>query len=468
MAGMALPTGLPADHLRHGVDGKWRPSLRTTPTDIGAYLWSILAAESLGIIRAEEADRRLDLTLESLTRLERMHGHFLNKYDPLTGETLVNWPGTHVPVRPFLSTVDNGWLAASLMMVRNTRPRARDRAEALLKPMDFGFYFEPFDAADPRNHSGQLHGGYWPDNRSFAAPYGMLNTEPRMASYIGIALGHVPREHYYRMFRTPPMGLFPQAQTPRGEPRRYLGVEVFEGHYTYRGLRIVPSWGGSMFEAMMVPLFVPEAQWAPRSWGLNHRLYVRAQIEHGLDEAHYGYWGFSPADNPDSGYRTYGVDAIGASPDGYSSNNDNTLSTGPSGGPRRVYSNGVVTPHASFLALEIAPREAMANLRALAKNFPIYDSHGFRDSVNVSTGKVSGNVLALDQGMILAAIANALRDDVMRHAFSDGAIETAIKPLISPEEFTVGDLPIDRPDQGGQLDRSRAVDPPRARRASKP
>ena len=38
-------------------------------------------------------------------------------------------------------------------------------------------------------------------------------------------------------------------------------MPVYEGHYTYHGLRLVPSWGGSMFEAMMVPLFVPEEQW---------------------------------------------------------------------------------------------------------------------------------------------------------------------------------------------------------------
>ena len=67
----------------------------------------------------------------------------------------------------------------------------------------------------------------------------------------------------------------------------------------------------------MVPLLVPEEQWGPRSWGVNDPLYVRAQIEHGLQEAGYGYWGFSPSDNPAGGYREYGVDAIGMNADGY-------------------------------------------------------------------------------------------------------------------------------------------------------
>jgi len=56
-------------------------------------------------------------------------------------------------------------------------------------------------------------------------------------------------------------------------------------------MNIVPSWGGSMFEALMVPLFVPEERWGPQSWGINHPLYVQAQILHGTLEAQYGYWG---------------------------------------------------------------------------------------------------------------------------------------------------------------------------------
>ena len=49
---------------------------------------------------------------------------------------------------------------------------------------------------------------------------------------------------------------------------------------------------------------------------------------------------------------------------------------------------------------------------------------------------VSGYILALDQGMIMAAIANELADDAMQHAFSDGQVEKAIRPLIAMEEFS--------------------------------
>ena len=124
-------------------------------------------------------------------------------------------------------------------------------------------------------------------------------------------------------------------------------MDVFEGAYDYRGMRIVPGWGGSMFEELMPDLFVPEAAWAPDSWGVNHPLHVRAQREHGLVEAGYGYWGFSPSSRPGGGYREYGVDALGMCPDGYTSDAERTRA----GSDRDAYGDGVVTPHAAALAL---------------------------------------------------------------------------------------------------------------------
>jgi hypothetical protein len=231
---------------------------------------------------------------------------------------------------------------------------------------------------------------------------------------------------------------------PQGEVRTYLGVDVFEGTYTYRNRRIVPSWGGSMFEALMVPLLVPEEQWGPRSWGINHPLYVEAQIEHGMDEAKYGYWGFSPSNNPDGGYREYGVDAIGLNPDGYASDQERTLVDYGFGDCRprqrlpKSYGRGVVTPHAAFLALDFAPDAALRNLAKLRANFDAYGEGGFYDAIDVTTGKVSKYYLALDQGMIMAAIANALRNDRLQHYFAHGEIEQAIRPLLEMEEFTAG------------------------------
>ena len=94
------------------------------------------------------------------------------------------------------------------------------------------------------------------------------------------------------------------AREPAGrETRTYLGIEVFEGAYTYRGMRVVPGWGGSMFEELMPNVFVPEETWAPRSWGVNHHC-TSAPSASTVSSSGYGYWGFSPASNPTGGYRS--------------------------------------------------------------------------------------------------------------------------------------------------------------------
>jgi len=379
---------------------------------------------------------------------------YYNWYDPETGEKLTVWPVDGGTVYPFLSSVDNGWLAAALIMAAKADPRLRADAEAVFNDMDFAFYYDI--------HAGLLRGGYWPDpppgqGGGTGGPdnetgytghhYGSLNTEPRIASYIGIAYNGIPATHYFKMWRT-----FPATcdwgwheMQPQGVDRTYLGVDVYEGHYTYRGMNIVPSWGGSMFEALMVPLLVPEEEWGPRSWGINHPLYVRAQIEHGLEEAGYGYWGFSPSNDPAGGYREYGVDQIGMNPDGYSSDQERTTvdygfgECRPPGETDPEYGQGVVTPHASFLALDYQPEAALENLAKIRADFDAYGRYGFYDAVNVATGQVSEYYLALDQGMIMAAIGNELRNDSLQRYFVKGEITNAIKPLLEMEEFTAGD-----------------------------
>jgi hypothetical protein len=196
----------------------------------------------------------------------------------------------------------------------------------------------------------------------------------------------------------------------------------------------------------MPALFVPEEKWGPRSWAINHPLTVAAQIHHGLVEAGYGYWGFSPSNIPEGGYNAYGVDGLGMNPDGYPSNEDNTFIDRGFAGCRdgkpdpapSAYTNGVVTPHAAFLALRWAPDAVLENLANLEADFAVYDDWGFRDSVNVDSGAVSDSYLSLDQGIIMASIGNALADDMLRDAFATKEFRKVLRPVIGMETFNAG------------------------------
>ena len=432
-------TGLPADALE--ADGT--RSIQTSTTNIGAYMWSTVVAERLGIIDHGEAVARLDKTIKSLETMERHQpsGQYFNWYDHTTGEVLTVWPPTGATVVPILSSVDNGWLATAMQVVANTEPELSQRARSLFDSMHFGFYYRPA--------VNRILFHYAPSTGDAPCCYDTIVSESRIASYIGIATGEIPAKAYFGSWRTFPETCdwsWPETK-PVGFHRTYLGVHVFEGAYQYENFRVVPGWGGSMFEALMPALFVPEEEWGLRSWAVNHPLTVAAQIHHGLVDAGYGYWGFSPSNIPEGGYFAYGVDAIGMDPGGYPSNNDKTLVDHGFPGcgrdpqpdpPPSAYTNGVVTPHAAFLALRWAPGPTLANLAKLKADFNIYDKWGFRDSVNVDSGFVSNSYLSLDQGIIMAAIGNALANDVLRAAFTTKKVRNALQPVIRMETFNAG------------------------------
>jgi hypothetical protein len=459
-------TGLPADNITGDLATL---SGYTSPTNIGGYLWSAVVARELRIITPGECQRRVQTTLRTLLRMEHHEpsGMYFNWYDEATGEAIRTWPQPpHNPVQPFVSSVDNGWLGAALWVVRNSVPGAARLAGQLFDRMRWDAFYNPGDQPGHQavRPGGLMHGGFFPFDHDrpggvyrgthIDAPdvwltthhYDTIVSESRIASYLGIMTGQVPPKHYFAAWRT-----FPATcdwswheMQPVGQTRTYLGIEVYEGAYTYRGMHIVPGWGGSMFEELMPNVFVPEEEWAPRSWGVNHPLHVRAQREHGMVEAGYGYWGFSPASDPYENYREYGVDLLGMNPDGYLSDVERTNPDVGFGdcraatNPAPEFKDGVVTPHAAFLAMMHEPRQAYANLARIERELKAYGPGGFFDAVAVKSGKIARRYLSLDQAMIMGAAGNVLADNVVRHAFSTRAVERALRPVMGMEEFGAG------------------------------
>ena len=81
---------------------------RSSPTNFGLYLLSVLAAHDFGWLGLIDTIDRLEATLNTLNKLPRLHGHFYNWYDTRT---------LH-PLEPrYVSTVDSGNLAAHLLVL---------------------------------------------------------------------------------------------------------------------------------------------------------------------------------------------------------------------------------------------------------------------------------------------------------------------------------------------------------------
>src|SRR5690606_35341094 len=81
---------------------------RTSPTNIGVYLLSIVSARDFGWISLNDAVTRIDATMKTVEKMERHRGHLFNWYDTKTLR----------PLYPlYVSSVDSGNLAGHLIAV---------------------------------------------------------------------------------------------------------------------------------------------------------------------------------------------------------------------------------------------------------------------------------------------------------------------------------------------------------------
>jgi len=366
-------------------------------TDLGLYLMSVVSAYDLGFIDRKGAVERIRATLDTAEKLEKACGFMYNYYDT----TRLN------PTSSFVSFVDSGWFMMSLIIVRQAFPEELgERCSKIIDSRDFSFFYDRVQ--------GQMRHGYHIDQQRYSEyHYGAFYTEARAISLLAIGKGDVPAEHWFKIYRTFPKEWDWQNKIPEGGFKKYLGIDIFEGYYEYQGMKIVPSWGGSVFEGLMPTLVIKEAELGKKNLGLNNSRYVEAHIRF-ADKEKYPVWGLSPCTVPGEGYDAYGVKDIGM----------------------RGYEGGVVTPHATFLALEIVPEKAISNLRNFLRVYPdIYGEYGFYDSVDVKTREVSKKYLCLDQAMILIAINNYLNKGVIRNRFHNDEIGKRAEYLLEIEEF---------------------------------
>ncbi|HEX7473419.1 MAG TPA: protein ndvB, partial [Candidatus Limnocylindrales bacterium] len=108
--------GLPPDNFQD--DPAPVVAHRTSPTNIGMYLLSVLTARDLGWIGTMEAIERLEATLATVGMLERHRGHLYNWYDTQDLRPLDP---------PYVSSVDSGNLCAALLVVANACHEMLDR-----------------------------------------------------------------------------------------------------------------------------------------------------------------------------------------------------------------------------------------------------------------------------------------------------------------------------------------------------
>jgi Putative glucoamylase len=478
-------THLPMDNLTY-AGGSATPTgygRYTSASNIGVYLWAVVSAGDLRLVSRPQERDLVRAVLTEVGNLKRDHGFLYQWYDTSTGHVIRN-PGdidcTTVTAPTFdncsfVSNVDNGWYASGLVVARQALPELRPLVDSLMAPMDFGLFYDARaethcntnPAIAGNQPTGQMYGGYYvgspPDQGDNWQHYyhnGALYSDPRISAYLGMGLRQMPGNVWWRSWRTLPppapyadcqatdpdfswQGQWPVAgswQVYR-DPQSGQPFNVWEGHYTYPGsdFTFVPTWAGGMFEALMADQVVPETTWGTRGFGLADLRTAQLQIRYETEQLHHPVWGMSPSSTADDsgGYGGFGVEGLTFPYFG-----GGATASNPNDGLSQCHgcaTEDVVTPHASFLALDVVPQQAYANIAALRRLYPgVYGSGGFFDAVNPTTGSVGHRYLVLDQSMIMASLDNALNDRALQGHFAQDQVSWAARAYLTLESMSIG------------------------------
>lgn len=265
--------------------------------------------------------------------------------------------------------------------IRTAAERARKRLRILevlsiesesLAKMDFGFLYDPvkklfvigFNVEEQRPDQGY---------------YDLLASESRLSSYVAIALGQIPQEHWFSLGRL--------LVLPQGKP-------------------VLLSWSGSMFEYLMPILVMPNFE--ETLLDQTYKGVVQEQVEYarkfnvpwGISES-----GYNRTDAQfNYQYQAFGIPKLGLK--------------------RGLSKDLVIAPYATLLALMVAPRKACENMQRLTREGH-EGVYGYYEAIDYTPSHLPLNeqnievrsFMAHHQGMGLLALDNVLKDNPMPRRF---------------------------------------------------
>ncbi len=345
---------------------------RTSPSNIGLVMLSLLGGYDVGLIEKEELYSLLSKIITSVEKLPKFKGNLYNWYDIQTMH----------PLDPlFISFVDSGNLAVCFDALKKGLLDMGDRKgnslalriERLLQDMDLGFMYN--------KDIGLFYIGYDSTKETFTeGHYDLYASEALLASYYCIAKQIVPVNHWEN-----------------------LGRAVCEDW----GRMYVKSWTGTMFEYYLPTLFLPVTRhtfndqmlksvfFAQRArnmklpWGNSESVYYL------FDEVLYYQ------------YKAFGVQKLAFKK---GQNKDN-----------------VISPYSSFLTLPFYSKASLKNLDRLEK-YSMYGKYGFYDALDATPLRVGKDPVSIKTYMahhlsmsFLAAV-NLLKNNVMISRFFSGDI----------------------------------------------
>lgn len=310
--------------------------------------------------------------------------------------------GADAGTNQVVPAVDNAWLAASLITIReyaeaHAHSALAQKADAILNDMDFALWYDQtthrFWWGAVKNPQGDFQADYY-------------SNENRIINFVARAKGDLSTEEFQASLNV-----------LVASPKTYNDITVER-----------VAWDGSLFTYLAPALFIREKN---TPYGRNTLdPAVAAQIAYAQAQGYAG-WGFSDCyDVGEGGYVQQGAPPA-------------ARTEPPEDRP------GLVTPHASALALISSHRAAaLTNLQTLQQTFPAaYDaSYGFRDSLMAKTddaqyGTVSTRFSALNQEWIFLALLNAETGFIWDYFYRDEGVARAYQEMYTQSQAFLPMIP---------------------------
>lgn len=361
---------LPPDNVQFAP--VYREALRTSPTNIGLMLLSMLTARDFSVISTYKLYNIIAGTISTVEKLEKYHGNLYNWYDIRSLEKLPSY---------FVSTVDSGNLLCCLVCLKEGLKEYEheydgitsiiERIGKLVKNTDLSVFYD--------KKSDLFSIGYDQQSDSLSnSHYDMLMSEARMTSYFAIAKGQVRKKHWSSLSRT---------------------LSKQDGHTG------PISWTGTMFEYFMPELLLHCIRGSIGYEGLKYCIQCqknrigKTEIPYGISES--AIYEFD-------GEFNYQYNANGVQRIALKQGMDNDL---------------VISPYSTYLTLSIDFDDSYNNLMKI-KKLHAKGKYGLYEAIDYTQKRIGENSLQVVKsymahhlGMSIVAIDNALNNNIMQKRF---------------------------------------------------
>ena len=383
---------LPPDNYQEDRKIKFVP--RTSSTNIGLGILSVISSYDLGYESLEDTLLLLKNMVITIEKLPKWNGHLYNWYNIKTLE----------PLSPrYVSTVDNGNYVGYIYVLKEFYKEIKEKnpKEKILDliPEWVDYPINEIEIANCdfsklyNEKKGLFSIGFnVEENKLTDSYYDLLASEARQASLVAISKNDVESKHWSKLSRT---------------------MTKMNG---YNGLI---SWSGTAFEYLMPTIIIDEPYGSLLNESvkfmiMNQKKYAkRLQLPWGFSESAYNLKDL----NGNYQYKAIGIPWLGLK--------------------RGLEEDLVVSSYASIMAITEEPKEVIKNIKIL-ENEGMYDKYGFYESIDYTPirmpkGKnemVVKTYMAHHQGLILLSINNFFNDNILKKRFSNNPEISAVEILL--------------------------------------